>query len=251
MHDLLKIPLRLLVPVAFRRWLKFKLQGENYIPAVGAVRFGDLRRVTPICRDFGRARGGVVDRYYVANFLESHQTDIRGRVLEIGDRNYTTRFGGGRVTQSDVLHAVPGNPEATIVGDLPTGENVPVGAFDCVILTQTLNIIYDFRGSLKHATQALKPGGVLLATVPGIAQLSRYDLDRGWGDHWRFTILSATKIFHEVFPAGAVTTREYGNVLAAAAFLYGISQTELTRAELDYLDPEYPMIIGLRAVNPG
>lgn len=250
MHDLLRRPLRLLVPTPLRRWLKATILGDKYIPPPGAVRFGDLRRCTPICRDFGSRRGVVVDRYYIGKFLASFQEDIRGRVLEIGDRDYTVQYGGSRVTHSDVLHAVPGNPEATIVANLETGENVPVGLFDCIILTQTLNIVFDFRSSLKHAAHALKPGGVLLATVPGIAQMSRYDLERGWGDHWRFTILSATKVFHEIFPPGAVTTREYGNVLAATAFLQGIAHNELTGDELDFFDSEFPMIIGLRAMRP-
>ena len=101
-----------LMPRGLRSWLKACWQGDRYVPAVGAVRFGDLRRVTPICRDFGQERGQAVDRHYVEDFLERHRGDIRGHVLEIGDRSYTTRFGGAAVTQSDVLHAAAGNTTA-------------------------------------------------------------------------------------------------------------------------------------------
>jgi hypothetical protein len=69
-------------------------------PAVGQIRFGDLRRLTPISRSFGYDRGQPIDRYYIANFLGRHSGDIRGHVLEIGDDRYTRRFGGDRVTHS-------------------------------------------------------------------------------------------------------------------------------------------------------
>lgn len=250
MNELLKAPARALVPVSLRRRLRAWWRGQEYEPAPGAVRFGDLRRVTPICRDFGHARGAAVDRYYVEKFLNAHQADIRGRVLEIGAPTYTRRFGGDRVTQSDVLHAVAGNPVATIVGDLQTGENVPVGVYDCMILTQALNIIFDFRGVLRHSARALKPGGVLLMTAPGITQVSMYDVERGWGDHWRFTYLAVKRLLGEVFPEANVTTQQYGNVLAATAFLHGLAGSELTMEEKDFCDPEFTMIIGGRAVKP-
>ena len=82
MRELLKNPLRLLVPVDLRRWLKFKIRGEKYTPPLGAVRFGDLRRLTPICRAFGEGRGVAVDRVYVEDFLARNRADIRGKVRQ-------------------------------------------------------------------------------------------------------------------------------------------------------------------------
>src|ERR1044071_606160 len=73
-------------------------------PPVGSVGFGALRRLTPISREFGLDRGQPIDRYYVEDFLERNAADIRGRVLEVGDDRYTRKFGGGRVSRSDVLH---------------------------------------------------------------------------------------------------------------------------------------------------
>jgi len=150
------------------------------------VRWGNLRRIIPFSHVFGFDRGQPIDRYYIEVFLKKHSPDIHGRVLEIGDSGYTHKFGGDRVTRSDVLHAVPGNPQATIVGDLSTGECIPENVFDCMILTQTFLVIYDVQAAVVNAHCALKAGGVLLATFPGISQISRYDMDR-WGDYWRFT----------------------------------------------------------------
>jgi len=178
-----------------------------------------------------------------------HQADVQGRVLEIAGRDYTKKFGVGRTIQSDVLHAEMGNPEATLVGDLATGAGIPRSAFDCILLTQTLPFLYDLKNTIVHIRDALRPRGVALVTVPGISQISRYDMDR-WGDYWRFTDASARRLFADVFKAENVTVTTYGNVLAACAFLQGLAAHELRGEELDHHDPDYQVIIGIRAIRP-
>lgn len=227
-------------------WLKAKRQG---IVPVGCVRLGDLRNTAPVSRQFGVARGRPIDRYFIEDFLASRQEDIRGRVLEIGDNIYTVQFGGERVERSEVLHAVAGNPVATLVGDLVTGEGIPADAFDCMILTQTYHVIYDVRAAIAQTCRALKPGGVLLASLPGIGQISRYDMDR-WGDYWRFTTLSAQRIFAEVFGKGQVTVESHGNVLLATAFLQGMACEDLPADAFAVNDPDYQLLLTVRAVKP-
>ena len=215
-----------------------------------AIRFGDLRTTQPISRDFGYHRGEPIDRYFMHKFLAKNSDAICGRVLEIGDREYTTRFGGSQVTQSDVLHAVAGNPEATLVGDFETGVGVPEGVFDCLILTQTIHVIYRFQDALQTAYRALKPGGVLLATFPSISQISMYDVERGWGDYWRFTSLAVKRMLGDVFREENVRIETHGNVLTAASFLFGLSSPELSPEELDEVDPEFVMLVTARAQKP-
>ena len=212
------------------------------------IRWGSLRKLKPISSVFGFDRGKPIDRYYIEAFLQRHSADIHGRVLEIGDPSYTHKFGGDRVTHSDVLHAVPDNPQATLVGDLATGDGVPKETFDCMILTQTLLFIYDVSEAITNCYAALKPGGVLCSTFPGISQISRYDMDR-WGDYWRFTTLSAKRLFGEVFQPENVEVQSYGNVLTAIAFLHGLAAKELRKKELDYYDPDYEVLITVRAVK--
>ncbi len=212
-----------------------------------AVRFGSLRRLSPISRTFGFDRGLPIDRYYIERFLLEHTGDIRGRTLEVADNTYTRRFGGGRVERSDVLHAAVGNPNATIIADLTGDDGLPTEAFDCIILTQTLHLIYDVRACARQLCRALKPGGVLLATVPGISQISRYDMER-WGDYWRFTSLSARRLCEEAGPM-EVSVTSYGNVFTAIAFLHGLAAEELRQKELDYSDRDYELLIGVRAVK--
>jgi SAM-dependent methyltransferase len=209
-----------------------------------------LRRLTPISRTFGFDRGQPIDRYYIENFLKKYAVDIQGRVLEFADSNYTSKFGGDRVAQSDVLHATPGNDQATLVGDLKTGQGIPKDAFDCIILTQVVPFIYDVRASIANCYGSLKPKGVLLATFAGISQISRYDMDR-WGDYWRFTDASARQLFGNVFGEANITIEMHGNVAVAIAFLHGLATHELKAEELDHQDPDYQVLITVRAVREG
>jgi len=218
-------------------------------PPVGWVRFGSLRRVKPISRTWGSERGLPIDRYYIERFLARQALDIQGHVLEIGDATYTRKFGGERVTKSDVLHIAENRPQVTILGDLVQADHIPSDAFDCVILTQTLQVIYDVPAVLGTVHRILKPGGVTLVTVPGISKISRYDMDR-WGYYWSFTSRSAQRLFEEVFGPANVTVEAHGNVLASIAFLHGLATAEVRQAELDCIDPDYETLITVRAVKP-
>jgi SAM-dependent methyltransferase len=235
------------LPLPVRQWLWARRKGVDDGPPVGQVRFGSLRRVTPLSRAFGYDRGRPVDRYYIERFLSANGSDIHGHVLEIADDAYTRRFGGDRVIKSDVLHVREGQPQATIVADLACADHIPADSFDCVILTQTLQFIYDVPAALRTVRRILRPGGVVLATLPGIS--SRYDMEC-WGCFWGFTSLSARRLFEAVFPATATRTEAHGNVLAAAALLYGIAAEELEPGELSSFDPDYEVIITVRAVKP-
>lgn len=213
------------------------------------VRWGSLRRLKPFSHVFGLDRGLCIDRYYIENFLAQQVGDIRGHVLEFADNGYTLRFGGEKVNRSDTLHLSSDNPRATIVADLTSAKEIPSDTFDCIICTQTLQFIYGVQAAAKTLYRILKPNGVLLVTFPGISQISRYDMDR-WGEYWRFTTLSARKLFEENFPAGQVRVEAHGNVLAAIAFLQGIAAEELRQRELDFHDPDYEVLITVRAVKP-
>ncbi|MFH1868414.1 MAG: methyltransferase [Candidatus Omnitrophota bacterium] len=240
--------LKKLMPKGLRSLLKAGQHRLCCHPPLGWVCFGSLRRTEPVSRVFGLNRGLPIDRYYIRDFLKKQSADIKGHVLEIENSDYTDQFGGDKVISSDVLHAVTGNPRATIIGNLTTGENIPKDAYDCMIITQTLHCIYDMKAAVKNIYHALAKGGVVLASLPGISQISRYDMDR-WGDYWRFTTLSARRLFEEVFEPGNIIIEACGNVLSSAAFLYGLAAEELKKKELDYRDPDYEQVITVRAVK--
>jgi SAM-dependent methyltransferase len=209
--------------------------------------FGALRRVTPMSRQWGLDRGTPVDRFYIERFLAREAPAIRGRVLEIEDDTYTRRFGGSRVSRSDVLHVAEGNPKATLVGDLTAADHIGSDAFDCIVLTQTLHLIYDTRAALRTLQRILKPGGVLLATFPGLSRVSHDEWEGSW--YWGFTTASARRVFEESFPGGAVLVDAFGNVLSAISFLHGLAAEELREEELEYRDRDYELLIAVRATK--
>jgi glycosyltransferase involved in cell wall biosynthesis/SAM-dependent methyltransferase len=214
------------------------------------VRMGTLRRLSPISQCFGFDRGLPLDRHYIESFLAEHSHEICGHVLEIGDDEYSRRFGGSRVTKQDVLHVEPGFPGATIIANLASAPEIPDGRFDCIILTQTLHYIFDLQGAIATLHRILKPGGTLLATLPGISRLCTDQADKR-SDCWRFTESSAERLFSRSFGSSVVAVRSYGNVLAAISFLEGLAAHELRRHELDHHDPHFPVTIAVTAVKQG
>jgi SAM-dependent methyltransferase len=213
-----------------------------------ALDLGDLRRVTPIDSSFGLNRGKPVDRHYIEDFLRRNSRDIRGHVLEVAEDDYTLRFGGSSVTKSDILHVDGSNGRATVVADLADADSLPSDTFDCFICTQTLTYIYEVQRALATIHRILRPGGVLLVTVPGISQMSPYDRDR-WGEYWRFTAQSLGRLLGESFGNEHVAVEAYGNVLASTAFLQGLCAEDLRRDELDHRDQRYQMLVAGRAVK--
>lgn len=219
--------------------------GSRAAPPAGSVRFGDLRRVEPVSRAFGFERGRPVDRHYIEAFLARHAADVHGAVLEVGDDGYTRRFGGCRVERADVLDVRRDNPAATVVADLAR-DRLPREAFDCAIVTQTLQFVYDVDAAVRELHAALRRGGVLLLTVPGLSQIVREDMERT-GDFWRFTDASVRRLLAASFGEDRVEVECHGNVLAAVSFLHGLAAEELEPRELDHPDRDYPLIVAARA----
>lgn len=201
----------------------------------------------PVSQAWGFDRGLPIDRHYIERFLGAHAEDIRGAVLEIGDRAYTNRFGGEKVSHSDVLNIDPDDSQATIIADLTRADHIPSDRFDCIILTQTLHLIFDLPAAVKTVRRILKPGGVLLATFPGISRLSVSEWPDSW--YWCLTRHSARRLFEAEFNPADLSVEAHGNVLAAAAFLYGFAAGELLPADLDDRDPEYDLLVTVRAVK--
>jgi SAM-dependent methyltransferase len=213
----------------------------------GVLDLGDLRRVTPISDIYGLDRGNPIDRYYGEHFLDAYASDVRGRVLEVNDDRYAQRYGAGRVTKLDIVHPDEGNPQATIVADLADAPQIADDSFDCIICTQTLMYLYDIAAGTRTLNRVLAPGGVVLVTVPGVSRITQPE-DEIWGDWWRFTTRSIRRLFEEAFGGPEqVTVATYGNVLTAAAQLYGLAAEELTSQELDHRDPNFEVLLAVRA----
>lgn len=246
MYGLKKI-VRAVLPLPLQRWCYRKGWIHQFLPRTGRVKMGDFQRVTPFDREFGYNRGGPVDRYYIEEFLNANREAIRGNVLEIGDNAYTLKFGDSRVDKTDILHVDANNPQATIIGDLSDLPQVADMQFDCIILTQTLHLIYDHQKALATCYRILKNGGTLLLTVPGITNIDPGQWRETW--YWSFTGLSVSRMLEEIFLPGNSVVKTFGNVLAATGFLYGMGSGELSNAQKDFPDPGYPVVITARAIK--
>ncbi|MGH2921652.1 MAG: class I SAM-dependent methyltransferase [Gaiellaceae bacterium] len=211
------------------------------------VRWGSLRRTSPVSAYYGFDRGLPVDRFYIERFLASFADDVRGRVLEVQDGAYTRRWGGDRVTANEILDINPENAEATLVADLAGAGSLPRERYDCAILTQTLQYVTNPEAALRNMWQSLAPGGVALITVPS---LSRIDPDLPPVDFWRFTPRGLETILRQACPTGEIELNGFGNVLAAVAFLMGLAAEELRESELEHNDEDFPLVVCARVRKP-
>lgn len=225
--------------------LRKLLRGLRRVRRPGAMEAGQIASLAPLSTAFGFDRGTPVDRFYIEKFLASHAPDVRGTVLEVGDAGYSKRFGGDRITTQHVVDVDAGNNRATIVGDLVDPAVLPRGAFDCIILTQTLHIIYDMPAALRSLRRALVPGGVALITVPGITPVRR-GKNHGW--YWSLTSDALHRLLGDCFDPEKVAVCTFGNLFAATAFLHGAAVEEVAVSKLDKLDAAYPVIVAARAV---
>jgi SAM-dependent methyltransferase len=240
-----------LLPDRLRKWIRKqqRLYNLQSVP-VGSVDFGGLRRLSPVSAVFGQDRDLIsIERHYIEEFLEAHSNDICGRVLEFGDPAYTHKFGGNRVTQADVLSYVEGNPQATIVADITDAPHIDDNSFDCIIITQTLQMIFEVDRAIATLERILKPGGVVLCTSHGMTRVARREGVDDWGEYWHFTSQSKRRLFRVVFPRENVDVSTVGNVFTCICNLHGLAARELDPDELSTHDPNFEMLVMVRAVK--
>jgi SAM-dependent methyltransferase len=210
--------------------------------------FGDIG-LQPVTSDWGFSRGLPVDRPYIETFLERHASDIHGRVLEVGDNSYTLRFGGARVTKSDVLDNRPRNKAATFVDDITQAKSVPSDAFDCFVCTQVLVLIRQTPDAIREICRFLKPGGVALITVPGISNVSPLP---GEAASWSWSFYPNTLrwlLSQADFEVESLDVQGWGNLKTTVAFLAGLAQQDLDPSDYSVNDNRFPLIVTARAVK--
>lgn len=203
-----------------------------------------VRSLKPLSHKFGYDRGMPIDRYYIEKFLKENRKLIKGRCLEIVDNSYTIKFGGKRVTKSDVLDNNPKNSKANIHADLRDLRVVDDSLYDCLIITHTLGMIDDYEAAIRECHRILRSGGVLLVTVSSFSPV--WDLQSSL---WRFTVAACKYVFGKYFTKNNLTVKSYGNVLTGQCFWVGMSMEEMTTEELEFNDPHFPCIIAVKAIK--
>ena len=207
-----------------------------------------LRWAAPISQHVGNDRGTPVDRYFIERFMERNRDRVRGRVLEIKDRDYTDRFGAGRVTGVDVLDVNRENAAANIFADIRDLKEIADNTYDCFIITQVLQYVDDLDAAVRAARRVLRPGGSLLVTVPTLGKLDG-QADRVEGHYWRLTPDSARFLFGKHFRPEDLDIQGWGNVLVGTGMLHGFCVEELPRRKLDLYDPFFTCGVTIRATR--
>jgi glycosyltransferase involved in cell wall biosynthesis len=192
------------------------LRRSTVRPPVGEIRFGALRNTRPIKAQNGELQSIV--NWYSDRWIERHQQNLVGRVLRLGSS------GPG-------LDALSG---------------LDSEAYDSVVCMLQLQYAYDLDSAIREMRRVMKPSGVLLATLPGVTTAQGRPDE---GDFWRFTSLSARKLFERHFQPRWVELEALGNVVTAVGALHGVAASEFSKQELETAGPQHPVVIAVRATK--
>jgi len=223
------------------------------LPLIRNLRSIGFRRLKPIAN--GHQHGTPIVRYYWADFLQKHKSDIRGRALEIGSTSTIRQYGGQALLESHAIDLKAHSSEVTVTADLSRADHVPSDSFDCFVNQFSMHLIYDVEAALYHSIRILKPGGSLLANFPSVDYYFPTGLDMGTGKplfmYWWFTPIQVENFFRSLGLTEAdYTIKIYGNLFSRIAYQLNMSAEELTQHELEFVDPGHPLLICARIVKP-
>ena len=236
----------------FRRVQDLKIKSLS-LPLIRNLRWVLLRRLEPIGN--GLQRGTPIVRYYWERYLQEHLADIRGTALEIGTTDTIRRFGGIAVTRAEAIDLSPHSPEITVVADLSRADHVPSDRYDCFVNQFTMHLIYDAEAALYHSIRILKPGGVLLINFSCVDYYFPSGLDMGTGEplflyRW-YTPIQVENLLRSLsLQAEDYSMDVCGNLFTRVAYQMNMPAEEMTRRELEYVDPGHPLLICARIVKP-
>lgn len=202
--------------------------------------------IMPLSYAWGTDRGMPAHRLHLERFLATHASDIRGRCLEFQEPRYAPRFGGAAVERLDILHLDNSNPNATIVADITTPNDIPDRTFDCIICTHVLHCIYHLERAVAELPRILTSRGVLLIAVPQISMC-----DRRFEELWRFTPAGLGRLLGTAFAPDEISIRSYGNSYTSAGELWGMVASEFPEELLDWHDERFAAEICARAQRLG
>jgi glycosyltransferase involved in cell wall biosynthesis/ubiquinone/menaquinone biosynthesis C-methylase UbiE len=194
----------------------------------------------------GCGRGTPLDQPFINQFIKTHAGDLHGRILEIKSAEYASRF-ARRGSLIDVLDIDPTNTTANIIDDFQSCAKIKDETYDCVVLTQVLQLVPDFERAIATVARILSPGGILLLTTSGITRaVATEDGDC----FWSFFKPGLKRVLAQYFDTKRLLIQSHGNAGIAASFLMGIVAENVPLDLFSHHDPEYPIVLTVRAVKP-
>lgn len=188
---------------------------------------------------FLRGRADTPGRFYIDQFLGRYTAECRGCFLEFGDPRYRAMFAPGAIERYDVLN-IEAAPGVTIVGDIQGCPQIPDNTYDVIVCTQVLEHVPNPFLAAAELSRILKPGGLLLLTVP-----AAYPYHAVPRDYWRFTRDSLQLLFGEHLHELRIDP--WGNRVSVVASYWYWTHDQLPRAALLRRDPDNAQILSLYA----
>ena len=210
---------------------------------IGGIGFGDFKRFSPFCPNYGYSRGTPIDRYYLGRFVSKVKDEVVGDILEIGGRKENEKEYGFAHAASYTVMELDNQPGADLIGDAHELTACEAESRDSILLFNVLEHCERPSQVLRNAFEWLRPGGKIFCAVPN-AQRVHHDPK----DYWR--------IYPDAFEAmlsgySGLRVTTYGNLLSCHAALSGIAAEELDAEDLDFHDGRYPVITCAVAEKPG
>lgn len=195
---------------------------------------GQLRRMQPISTAGGTDRGVPIYEFYCSTFLGKNRMDLSSTLT---------------VTEGGPIGAIGGHEHLAAYvagGENLEGDRSENPLYGCIFLKDVLSSVQHPEELLRATYRLLEPDGVLLATAPAMPTKNSSSLHTR--PRWGFTAACLSRLAAEHLGPDA-RVDAYGNVLSATASLYGLAAEELSSKELDLRDPQFPVMLGLRAVK--
>jgi SAM-dependent methyltransferase len=201
--------------------------------SIGAINFGDFKRLIPMCFEFGSTRGTPIDRYYLSRFIEKIHPDVVGDALEIGGNRRNRRLYNFMQTNSYRAMDLNKRLGVDIIGDAHNAKIVEHGSLDSIIIFNVLEHCEKPWIVIENMYDWLRDGGKVFCMVPTAQRIHGAP-----SDFWRFLPNAIDSLFAK-FPIRKLFI--YGNPMTAIASLMGVAAEELSREELDHTNSEYPV----------
>lgn len=179
-------------------------------------------------------------RYYINEFLMLYRKHVKGICVEFSPpvyRDYLIK--NKRIKQYEVWN-ITAHEGVTVVADLQDAKSVEDNRFDSIICTHVLSAIPHPEKAISEIRRVLKPGGLILCTVPCILQ--KYAPDPV--DCWRFTIDSLKNLFRDF---KKTKYHSYGNAATVAGSPYYLMTSHFPDSIMSYNDPTCPSILAVAA----
>ena len=132
-------------------------------------------------------------------------------------------------------------PDADIYADLEDEATLPDMKFDCIVATQVIMYMYDIERCMRNLRRMLKPGGMLILTVPGFAAHRQgHVMMATFTEDFLKQLCMSTFGNHDNF-------RYYGNLEYVLYMLFGVKKNPYEKPTVN--EYKYSLVLGITARN--